>query len=124
MAKKTEEPEVAEATPAKVTQKEAVKQAIAAGKDQPKAGIEFIKTTFGMELASGSFSTLKSLLKSEGGTKEKKKPDGPAGVATPKVHPVGNGKAANAADLARGVKALVALHGADAVAEMAKVFAD
>ena len=121
MSKKAE---TAEATSEeKITQKEAVKRAIAAGKDQPKEGVAFIKDTFGMELSPGAFSTLKTLLKS--GAKVSGKKRGRPASTTPTARPttIGNGKT-NAAELARGVKALVAQHGADAVAEMARVFAD
>lgn len=121
MAKKAETAEAA--SDEKITQKEAVKRAIAAGKELPKEGVEYIKATFGMELNPGAFSTLKTLLKSENGSSPKKKRGRPAASAT--ATPVmTKGKTANAAELARGVKALVAQHGADAVAEMAKVFAD
>ena len=121
MAKKAE---TAEATSEeKITQKEAVKRAIAAGHDQPKEGVAYIKGTFGMDLSPGAFSTLKTLLKS-GSKPGGKKRGRPAASATGSATSVmAKGKTSNAAELARGVKALVAQHGADAVAEMAKVFA-
>ena len=113
----------------KITQKEAVKQAIAAGKDQPKDGVAYVKETFGMELSTGGFSTLKTQLKSAGKTPGKKKRGRPAGVSTSAPTPAPkkasmNGHMANPADLARGVKSLVEQFGAAAVTDMAKVFGD
>jgi hypothetical protein len=51
----------------KITQKEAVKQAIAAGKDSPTDGVPYIKEKFGITLNNGAFSTIKSQLKKASG---------------------------------------------------------
>ena len=69
------------AAPAKkVTQREAVTQALAAGKELPPDGVKFVKDTFGMELSNQSFSTLKSQIKKKAGTSTPaRKPGRPAG---------------------------------------------
>jgi hypothetical protein len=110
-------------TPEKITQRQAVERALAAGKDLPSEGVSFVKDTFGMTLSNQAFSTLKSQIKS-GARKpartQSKSVASPA-VATPST----NGKhRGDAVELARAVKQLVQQHGAEAVAEMAKVFAD
>ena len=81
----------------------------------------FVKDTFGMELSNQAFSTLKSQIKSAGGT-----PSKPGPKSAPKAaQPSGNGKpTSNAAELALAVKQLVAQHGATAIKDMVNVFAD
>jgi hypothetical protein len=113
------------AAPPKLTQREAVQKAIAAGKELPKEGTEYIASELGMTLTKMVFSTLKSKLKREASQAKKPRiaapstngtsPHKPASVATP---------ASNPAELARQVKALVGLYGADAVKGMVDVFAE
>jgi hypothetical protein len=122
----------AEADPAapvkKTTQREAVTQALAAGKESPPDGVKFVKDTFGMEMTNGNFSTLKSQIKKAAGTTTPaRKPGRPAASANGSAKAGGissGGKTANAAELARSVKALVTQYGAEAVTDMTKVFAD
>ena len=65
----------------KITQREAVTQALAAGKELPPDGVKFIKDTFGMEMTNGNFSTLKSQIKKAAGeSKPRGKPGRPAGT--------------------------------------------
>jgi hypothetical protein len=110
-----------EATPVKkITQREAVQRALAAGKDQPSEGVVFVKESFGIELNKQAFSTLKSQLKSAAG-----KPSEPRQEPAVPAAPNSNGKRpSDAVELARAVKLLVQQHGAEAMAEMAGVFAD
>ena len=122
----------------KLTQSEAVKRAIAAGKDQPSDGVQYIKDNFKMELSNHVFSTVKSKLNKGGVTTGKRgRPSGPA--KTPAPAPVSkpasvstpahtNGKPITAktgdpAELAHAVKLLVAQYGVDSVKAMADVFA-
>jgi hypothetical protein len=128
MSKKTASASQSESTTAsieRITQKEAVKRAIAAGKASPTEGVVYIKATFGMDLNTGAFSTLKTLLKKTGAPAKRGRRPGAKAAATPSGSFAGNGrKTGNAVDLARSVKVLVEQHGAEAVADMAKVFAD
>jgi hypothetical protein len=114
-----------ETTPTeKITQREAVRLALAAGKEQPAEGVKFVKENFGRTLSNQAFSTLKSQLKS-GGRKPAKPQPKPTAVSPATATPSANGKyRGDAVDLARAVKLLVQQHGAEAVSEMAKVFAD
>jgi hypothetical protein len=106
----------------KITQREAVTQALAAGQELPPDGVKFIKDTFGMEMTNGNFSTLKSQIKKAAGeSKPAGKPGRPAGAkATSAAKPSANG---NPADLARQVKALVGQYGAETIRDMVEVFA-
>jgi hypothetical protein len=123
MAKQKDAP--AETVAEKPTQKEAVKQALAAGKDQPADGVAFVKEQFGITINNGAFSTLKSQIKKASGAKPSGGGRKPGSAASKPTGPgvVGNGKA-NPADLARSVKALVSQYGAEAVRDMASVFAE
>jgi hypothetical protein len=107
-----------------ITQREAVKRALAAGNVKPADGVAYVLANFKMQLTNQSFSTLKSQLKKAAGTSE------PSDLS----HPSANGsapssggtsvKAVNPAELARGVKQLVAAFGAEAVKQMVDVFAE
>jgi hypothetical protein len=112
----------------KITQKEAVKRAIAAGKDSPGDGVAYVKDQFGITLNNGAFSTIKSQLKkASGATTRGRKPGRPAASANGVARTGGmtsSGKTPNPADLARGVKLLVSQYGAEAVKSMAEVFAE
>lgn len=126
MAKKKEAEapvETAGSQPAeKVTQREAVARALAAGKDSPSAGVAYVKEQFDIVLNNGAFSTIKSQLKKAAG-------GGPAPRGRKPGRPVSgggivdNGKT-NPADLARAVKGLIAAYGAQAVKDMAEVLAE
>ena len=99
----------------KVTQKEAVKQAIAAGKDTPAEGVVYVKDQFGMELSNQAFSILKSQLKSKSsaGTARRGRP--PASAA----HSPANGSMASSI---AAIKKLVDQLGVDDVKAIAEVF--
>jgi hypothetical protein len=101
----------AEAAGEKITQKEAVKRALAAGKDSPSDGVAFVKEQFGITLNNGGFSTLKTQLKKASGAtpaKRGRKPGRPAASS--------NGTAKTGGISSSG-KA-----GAEAVRDMASVF--
>ncbi len=121
-------------TAEKLTQKEAVQRAIAAGKDQPSDGISYIKDKFRMELTKQAFSTLKTHLKKAGETPAKRgRPSGSVKAPTPSSKPASattaahaNGKphkAGDPAELALAVKHLIAQYGVESVKSMADVFA-
>ena len=114
MAKKKDSEAAAEAGGGKLTQREAVRRALAAGKDSPAEGVVFLKEEFGITLNNQAFSTLKSQLKkAEGGTAGR----GRRGAAHGRTDP-------HAVELARAVKLLVTRYGAQAVADMATIFAE
>ena len=121
--------EPAAAPEKKITQREAVRQALAAGKELPPDGVKFVKDTFNIQLNNQSFSTLKSQIKKAAeGDATPKKPGRPAGSANVAVAhkpavSAPTGKATNPAELAQAVKELVAAHGAETVKAMADVFA-
>lgn len=84
-----------------------------------------MKATFGMTVSNQAFSTLKSQLKSGGRKAAEPQPKPAPTVATAPTPQAANGKyRGDAVELAGAVKLLVQKHGAQAVAEMAKVFAD
>ena len=102
----------------KLNKSEAVRQALAAGIDNPTEGSKHIKEKLGLDVTAQVFSTIKSLTnKKQKGKKKAGKTAAFGGTG------VGNGFAGNPADLARGVKSLVEQFGATAVTDMAKVFA-
>jgi hypothetical protein len=72
MAKKKDEAaaETSGAPAGKITQKEAVKQALAAGKDSPSDGVIYVKEQFGITLNNGAFSTLKTQLRRPPGARQ------------------------------------------------------
>src|SRR5688572_15567038 len=92
MAKKKDEAaaETSGAPAGKITQKEAVKQALAAGKDSPSDGVIYVKEQFGITLNNGAFSTLKTQLKKAAGGKTGAKRGRPKGGVNPVgiSHPV------------------------------------
>lgn len=122
-AAETEAPiETSEAEPApKITQREAVRQALAAGAEQPSDGVPYVAEKFGITLTNQAFSTLKSLLKKEEGNGKPAQKGPKAAKTSNKASEVGTGNGSPAA-LAMAVKALVEQHGAEAVREMTKVF--
>ena len=131
MAKK-KDPEPAAENPAapaadKMTQREAVEKALEAGKDMPAEGVPYVKTEFGITLNNAAFSTIKTKIK-KSSEAPAKKPGSPAasanGAVAHKPAPTAVAATTNPADLARQIKALVGQYGAEAVADMAKVFAD
>ncbi len=127
--KPAEAPATDPAAPAKKpTQKEAVIAALAAGKDSPPDGVKFVKDAFDIDLTKGNFSTIKSQVKKAAGISAPARKPGRPSAATA----IGNGKApagfapssGNPADLARGIKQLIATFGAVAVSDMVAVLAD
>jgi hypothetical protein len=118
MAKKA-----AAAEPKSTTKTDAVKAAIAAGKDMPTEGVQWIKETHGIDIDPQHFSAIKS--------QARKKAGGPPARRGRKPRTASNGTglgggraSASPADLARDVKRLVEQYGAAAVKDMAGVFAD
>lgn len=109
----------------KLTQKEAVKKALAAGHALPTDGVAYIQKKFGLTMTNGAFSTLKSQITTAAGQSGKIAP-APKAASPKSASPTpSNGKEHdNPAELARKIKELVKQHGVEAVREMAKVFAD
>jgi hypothetical protein len=116
----------------KITQSEAVMRAVAAGKDQPSDGVQYVKDHFNLEMTNQTFSTVKSKLNKAAGTTSKRgRPAGPAKAsqpasATAPAHMNGKpttAKTGNPAELASAVKQLVAQYGVENVKAMADVFA-
>jgi len=105
----------------KINKSEAVRQTLKAGIDNPTEGSKYIKEKFGLDVTAQVFSTIKSITNKK--KTGKKKLGRPAGVEKPDGQRTGNGKVANPADLARGIKSLVEEFGAAAVSDMTKVFA-
>jgi len=109
----------------KISKADAVRAALKAGHDMPQAASEYIKTTFGLDVAPQVVSTYKSIDNKRKGKKVRKKADpSSALVSKPATKTASNGHLANPADLARGVKSLVEQFGAEAVKDMTKVFAE
>jgi hypothetical protein len=113
MAKKSEASE--ESRP--MTKTAAVLAAINEGVDTPSRGVGYVKEKFGVEVTPQQFSIIKS--------QAKKKAGGGRSGGSERVSRVSsrNGAPAAAA-LARQVKMLVDQYGAEAVKDMAGVFAD
>lgn len=103
-------------------------KAIAAGKDSPSDGVAYIQEQFGIALNNGAFSTLKSQWKKAVGGPPAKSGRGPGRPAASNgTRPGGmtpSGKALNSADLAWGIKQLVATYGAVAVGDMLAVLTE
>jgi len=108
----------------KFTQKEAVRQALAAGATHPAAGVRYVKDTFDIQLTNQSFSTLKSQLKKAAEITGMSLDRPPVSFSGPVVRVVEMRKATNPADLAATIKALVRQHGAEVVKQMVDVFAE
>ncbi len=102
----------ASATQTPLTKTEAVRQAIAAGKDKPTEGCQWIREKFYLVVAPNLFSTLKAQIQK--GEKQKAAKEAPKAAATN----------TDGVDLARKVKALVAEYGAEQVTQMAAVFGE
>jgi len=95
-----------------VSKMDAVRQALAEGKDKPQDGAAYIKEKFGIEIAPQMFSSYKGLLKKKGANGRRR---------GRRSNAAGSG---NPAELARQVKSLVAAYGAAAVSDMLAVFSD
>jgi hypothetical protein len=98
----------------RMTQRAAVKRALAAGKETPSEGVAYIKERFGITLTNPTFSTIKCQIKK---------------AAHPRAMPISAAArttrgAAITIDLARQVKELVERYGADSVKELVAVFAE
>lgn len=106
---------------AKISKADAVRKAVAAGKDNPTEGSSFIKAEFGLDITPAVFSTYKTADKKRalGGACVAKDRKTRAG-AEPTGQRVGNG---GPVDLVRQVKELVDQYGVATVKEIADVFA-
>ena len=131
MAKKKESETAAEAPDApaeKMTQREAVEKALAAGNQLPADGVPYVLKEFGITLSNQAFSTIKSKINTGGsGTAPKKRGRPAASANEAAAKPVAQSPtaaAANPAELARTVKALVQQHGPEAIKQMVDVFAE
>jgi hypothetical protein len=127
MAKKKDETAEATGAPAgKITQKEAVKQALAAGKDSPSDGVAYVKEQFGITLTNGAFSTLKTQLKKAAGGKTGAKRGRPKGGINPVgiSHPVKSSTngVPNVASSIAALKVLCDQLGVDEVVAIAQLF--
>jgi hypothetical protein len=101
----------------KVKKVDAVRQALAAGVDNPTDAVAHIKKTFDLDITSQQFSTYKSVLKAKEGKTTGKK----MAVRKPNAHAASKGQAINMLDL-ETVKALVQRMGADQVRQIAGLF--
>jgi hypothetical protein len=109
----------------KISKADAVRAALKAGHDKPQDASAYIKETYGLDVAPQVVSTYKSIDNKRKG-KGKKRGRKPSATASAVPGPMASSKSghlANPADLARGVKSLVETYGADAVRDMAGVFA-
>lgn len=102
-----------------ITKVEAVKNALAAGKESPADGTEFIKSNYGIEMNPQHFSSVKSQLKKKEGTaKPGRKPRAASRAVEgyvappPKIVPTGEG---DLIDALERMKPLVASLGAEKV---------
>jgi len=130
MAKKKAAETTAETAPAspaeKMTQREAVEKALAAGMDTPAEGVPYVKGQFGIVLDNQAFSSIKSKIKSGSGAAAKQpgRPDASAnGAVAHKPAAKTPPAVTNPAELARAVKELVTAHGAETIKDMVDVFA-
>lgn len=107
------------------TKADAVRQAIAEGKDAPQEGVAYIKEKFGLDITAQQFSTYKSIAKKKAaggsGTSSGRGPGGRR-KAVRSTAGTGSNGTGSAADLARQVKSLVDAYGAGQVKSMVEVF--
>ena len=86
-------------------------------------GAAYIKETYGLDVTPGAFSTMKSVANKKAGKAPARRGRKPG--AAPVAVVASNGRAGgNPAGLARGIKQLIQQFGAEAVKDMASVFAD
>jgi hypothetical protein len=105
-----------------ITKTEAIRRAMAAGKDVPSSGVPWIRDTFGIKVSDQMFSTVKSQINGGGKGKKKAKPTPTVPTPTPATKP--KTVAVASVELAKQIKFLVRMYGADAVLDMAALFAD
>jgi hypothetical protein len=119
----TEETPVAKTSaPAETMSKaDAVRAAVKAGYNKPKEGVDYIKSEFGMDISTGTFSVTKSQDAKKSGKGGKKKaakvtrtPRAVAATAAPSA----NGTASS---LLRAVKDLADKYGADEIREILSI---
>jgi hypothetical protein len=104
----------------KMTKADAVRAAIADGKDMPAEGAAHIKEKYGLDVTPQQFSTYKSIANKKAG-----RAPGRRGRKAVTAAATSNGRSGgNPADLARGVKQLIQQFGAAAVSDMLAVLAD
>lgn len=128
MAKKkadesNQEPAPEAASEGKITQKEAVKQALAAGKELPPDGVKFVKDTFGITLNNGAFSTIKSQIKKAAGESKPRGRAPRAAAAEPALPPSGTNGPSGLATSVEAIKVLCDTLGYDQVVAIARLFA-
>ena len=109
--------------PKSISKTDAVKAAIAAGKEMPTEGVQWIKETHGIDIDPQHFSAVKSQARKKAGSPPAKRGRKPRTAQNGAA--VSSSRASvNPADLARDVKRLVEQYGAAAVKDMAGVFAE
>ncbi len=105
----------------KITKVEMVRRAIAAGHSQPLAGIQYIKDTFNTVMKTTAFSSNKFGLERKGkvNTGSGRRTVHTAAAPALRIQPApANGAVQSPAMLIRQLRALVAIYGAEAVAEV------
>ena len=104
-----------------VQKTEAVRQALAAGKDMPSAGVAWIKETLGVEVTNQQFSSYKTQEKAKGSAASSKAVPVPV-ASNGAVHRNGSVGHGLSLDAAKQVKELVGKFGAKTVKELAELF--
>ncbi|QEL18603.1 hypothetical protein [Limnoglobus roseus] len=111
----------AEATTGKLTQREAVEKALAAGMDTPAEGVPYVKGQFNITLSNQAFSTIKSKIKN-GGKPAKRTPraaTAPAAARSTAVSAPAGGLSLHI----DAIKTLVETLGVNEVVSIARLFA-
>lgn len=121
MAKKKETAEAEPTAAAKMTQREAVEKALAAGMDSPAEGVPYVKGQFDITLSNQAFSTIKSKIKN-GGKKAKQSPRAVA-VPTAARSTAPSSAPGGLALHVEAIKTLVETLGVDQVVSIARLFA-
>ncbi|QEL14813.1 hypothetical protein [Limnoglobus roseus] len=113
-------PEPAAPPVEKITQREAVEKAIAAGKGSPVDGVAYVKEQFGITLGNAAFSTLKSQLK-KASNPSPKKADRASESPKPALRATDSGPPGVALQV-EAIKSLVEMLGANQVISIARLF--
>jgi hypothetical protein len=104
-----------------ITKSEAIRRAIAAGADQPIAGVNYIRENFGLNVTTAMFSTTKSQMKRKGGNGRRKggRPRKVEAAAAPEAAPATGGVSlVEAARAVTAVQGLVEQFGKAAVKQL------
>lgn len=105
--------------PAEITKREAVRRALAAGRDKPKEGVAFIRKEFGIDIQPHAFSLNKVAIRKQLARKQQsERREGQ------RLTVGSSDDEDDAAALARAVKQLAERYGPEAVRRMLDVFAD